>query len=150
MSISKEKAEKVWSMRKRAEDDEHGYECVDDGIIPAKLYHDSRLNSNMAWEVDHIFPEVILKELGVPEDLIDDELNLRPLHHSNNESKGTQFPSYEKVVCWDEKQQKNVPCNQSVFIKDEKIKELEDLYKDYLDGKTLNKIAAEYNRKARN
>lgn len=150
MSISKEKVEKVWSMRKRAEDDEHGYERVDDGITPAKLYHGSRQDSNMAWEVDHIYPEAILEELGVPEDLIDDLLNLRPLHHSNNESKGTLFPSYVKVVCWDDKQQKNVPCKQSVDIKVEKIKELEDLYKDYLGGRSLEEIAAEYNKKARN
>lgn len=146
MSISKEKVENVWSMRKRAEDDEHGYERVDDGIIPAKLYHGSRKNSDMAWEVDHIFPEDILKKLGVPEDLIDNELNLRPLHHSNNESKGTKFPSYEKVVCWDEGQQKNVSCKQNVQITVEKIKELENLYKDYLNGKSLEEIAEEYNK----
>lgn len=126
-----------------------GMNGVEGGIIPAKLYHDSRQNSNMAWEVDHVFPKEILKGLGVPEDLIDDELNLRPLHHSNNESKGALFPSYEKVVCWDEQQQKNIQRKQSVCIKDEKIKELENLYKNYLNGKSLVEIAADYNKKAR-
>lgn len=60
----------------------------------AEIHRDAPENSLYSWEVDHIFPEKILKLLKVPERLRDHKLNLRPLHHSNNEAKGMLYPEY--------------------------------------------------------
>lgn len=149
MSFSEQEVEKVWRKRQKAEDDNHGFECIDGRIHAAKLFRSSRKDTNMAWEIDHIFPKEILKELGVPEELINHDLNLRPLHHSNNESKGTLFPNYKKIMCWDEDKQQNVECDISVCIKEKKIKELEELYKKYLGGRSLESFADEYNKHGR-
>lgn len=124
---------------------DHRYEKTDS--TPAKMYKHMRRNTDMAWEVDHIFPKVILEELNVPQNLIDHEDNLRPLHHSNNEAKGSLFPSYKKKVCWDANKQKNVPCNLNVTITPETIKKLQKLYAPYLGGKFLTDIAKEYNKR---
>lgn len=50
------------------------------------------------WEIDHIYPEALLKYKGVSQDKIDDIANLRPLQHQNNASKGDDYPSYTAVV----------------------------------------------------
>lgn len=138
--------EKAWAKgRVIAGEPEHRFERTES--IPAKMHKYSRQNTDMAWEVDHIFPKVILEELGVPQELIDHEYNIRPLHHSNNEAKGSLFPSYKKKVCWDSKQQKNIPCDLNVIIKEEIIKELQMLYAPYLDGRLLIDIAKDYNER---
>lgn len=146
MAIDKDK---VWNKGNNVagESDSYKYELTTDDVTPAKLYKSSRENTPMAWEVDHIFPQKILEKLGVPQDMIDHIDNLRPLHHSNNEAKGTQFPNYQKTVCWDEARKENVSCNQSVRIADETIERLNNLYKEYLGGYTLEQIAEAYNRK---
>lgn len=50
------------------------------------------------WEIDHIYPKSKLRERGVRMELIDDIRNLRPMQHSNNESKGDDYPSYMCAV----------------------------------------------------
>lgn len=136
---------KVWAKGKPAEDDDHKYESVTDGIKPAKMYRYSRKNTNMAWEVDHIFPKKILEELGVPEELINHIDNLRPLQHSNNEAKGDLFPSYNKSVCWDSERQMNASYKRNVAITEDTISKLQTLFAPYLNGKTLEQVAKEYN-----
>lgn len=51
-------------------------------------------DSIYGWEVDHIYPESKLKELGVSQDLIDNIANLRPLNWKNNVSKSSDYPHY--------------------------------------------------------
>ena len=116
-------------------------------VTPAKMCHSKHQNTDMAWEVDHIFPEQILQELGVPQNLIDDNRNLRPLHHSNNESKGTLYPDYRKIKQWDESSQSNVDCDVSVHVSSDKQDELQKLYAPYLNGRTLVDIAKAYNNR---
>ena len=144
--MTQELIDKVWNKGKSAEDADHKFESTTDEVVPAKLYRTSRENTNMAWEVDHIFPKQILQNLGVPQDKIDDLKNLRPLQHSNNESKGTLYPDYTKVMQWDENRQYNVPCKKSVTVSDDTQRVLEKLYAPYLNGKTLVQVAKEYNK----
>lgn len=50
--------------------------------------------SDYGWEIDHVVPEQFLHDNGVPEDLIDNIDNLRPMHWSNNLKKSSAFPQY--------------------------------------------------------
>lgn len=51
-------------------------------------------DSNYGWEIDHIVPEKLLHDNGVPQELIDHIDNLRPMHWSNNCKKADDFPQY--------------------------------------------------------
>lgn len=83
------------------------------------------------WEVDHIVPRSLLERNGVPEDLINDDRNLRPLNWNNNNSKD-DYPDYWIVVEADEFQERNVSVNKEKTISEKKRKELKELYKDYV------------------
>lgn len=50
------------------------------------------------WEIDHIYPQFRLEELGFSAEQIDDLRNLRPMQHQNNASKSNDYPSYVAVV----------------------------------------------------
>jgi len=50
------------------------------------------------WEIDHIFPQSKLEDMGISASLIDDLRNLRPMQHQNNASKSYDYPSYMAVV----------------------------------------------------
>lgn len=50
------------------------------------------------WEIDHIYPVFKLKQLGVPECLWNNSLNLRAFHWKNNRSKGYSYPMYTSAV----------------------------------------------------
>lgn len=54
--------------------------------------------SIFGWEIDHIYPVFKLKQLGVPEILWNNLLNLRAFHWKNNRSKGTSYPMYTSAV----------------------------------------------------
>ena len=51
-------------------------------------------HSPLGWEIDHTYPESTLKDLGVPQELIDDLRNLRPMQASNNATKKDSYPVY--------------------------------------------------------
>lgn len=51
-------------------------------------------DSEYGWEIDHVVPEKILVDKGVPQDLIDSIDNLRPMHWNNNLKKSDNFPKY--------------------------------------------------------
>lgn len=55
-------------------------------------------NSSFGWEVDHIYPKSKLEDAHVPDDLINNMTNLRPLHWKNNDSKDADYPHYESAV----------------------------------------------------
>lgn len=58
-------------------------------------YDDFRNRESIyGWEIDHVFPEAILKERQVSQEEIDAEENLRPLNWVNNDSKGRDYPVY--------------------------------------------------------
>ena len=50
------------------------------------------------WEIDHIYPQIRLKEKGFSDEEIWDIRNLRPLQHDNNRNKGDDYPAYTAAV----------------------------------------------------
>lgn len=56
------------------------------------------LHSPYGWQIDHIYPEAKLKLRRLTQESIDDLRNLRPMHWRNNESKGSDYPTYHSVV----------------------------------------------------
>ena len=76
------------------------------------------------WEIDHIWPEALLKLKGVSQDMIDDLANLRPLQHQNNAAKGDDYPSYTAVVTAEGN--KNILKEQSLVV-NEKVRTLLEL-----------------------
>ncbi len=55
-------------------------------------------DSEYGWQIDHIFPEQVLKDAGVPQEIIDHIDNLRPMHCKNNNKKSDNFPKYPGVI----------------------------------------------------
>lgn len=96
----------------------------------AEIHRDAPENSLYSWEVDHIFPDEILKLLDVPEELRDAPENLRPLHHSNNEAKGMHYPIYEAKIVGDGKSHR-------LKINDSRQKTLDGLYGLYINLRKL-------------
>lgn len=58
-------------------------------------------DSIFGWEIDHIYPASLLQE-RVPQALIDNIQNLRPLNWKNNLSKGSNYPFYTAVMVADD------------------------------------------------
>lgn len=99
-------------------------------------YNDRK--SPFGWEVDHIYPESKLKELGVPNELIDNMVNLRPLNWKNNVSKGSDYPHYQsksKASTFKDSKGKNfdinIDCEDEKEINDETQQQIEELFKGY-------------------
>lgn len=109
----------------------------------AMMYYESRDNTPMAWEVDHIFPKEILEYFEVPDEKINDNENLRAMHHSNNSSKGISFPKYSSSTMWDEELEKNVSKQKSNTVNDKRISILRKLFESYL-GMTLEEAVQVY------
>ena len=86
-------------------------------------------NSEYGWEIDHIYPEKKLQEKGVPQDLIDNINNLRPLNWKNNQSKGTDYPVYHANVKSEEG--RNVDCDEEMKVNEPTQKKISSLYSDY-------------------
>ena len=87
-------------------------------------------DSPFGWEVDHIYPESKLREKSVPDELIDNPINLRPLNSKNNASKGADYPSYQAII----KSEGNFNI-EGVFeltVNEQVRNEVEQLYRDYL------------------
>lgn len=98
----------------------------------AMIYRDKRENTDMAWEVDHIFPREILEYFRVPEEIINKNDNLRAMHHSNNSSKGISFPRYSSTMKWDENKEKNVDRTGWNKVGDRVMSKLRKLFEPYL------------------
>lgn len=115
--ISPEERLAVWQSR---------FGDASDGFDACGAYieRDAEADTDNAWEVDHIFPAEILEIMNVPERLIDDPANLRPLHHSNNEAKGILYPEYTAKI---------VGVGQSLLrcISTDRQNALATLYKQY-------------------
>ena len=95
-------------------------------------------NSPFGWEIDHIYPESRLKELGVPEDLRNDIINLRPLNWKNNVSKGADYPHYQSKfkagILKDHDGSEldvNIDCMDEKEINDETQQQITELFKGY-------------------
>lgn len=116
--VSPEKRLAVW---------QHWYGDATDGFDACGAYieRDAKADTDNAWEVDHIFPAEILEIMKVPDEMINDPANLRPLHHSNNEAKGIQYPKYTAAIVGAGK-------GLSRCISTDKQTELAKLYNEYI------------------
>lgn len=90
------------------------------------------------WEVDHIYPESKLKSKNVPQELIDNIVNLRPLNWQNNVSKGCDYPHYQsKLTSVEKKNEAGILDDYNVEREDEKEinsdvqNQIDELFKGY-------------------
>lgn len=90
-------------------------------------------NSRYAWEIDHIMPASVLKKIGVDDNLIDDSINLRIIHKSNNRSKGDSFPSHNYDMISRGSENVNIDPLTKTFT-NQKIKQLKDFYGVYFEA----------------
>ena len=80
--------------------------------------------------MDHIYPESKLREKGVDNEMIDNIVNLRPLNWRNNDSKGTDYPSYQASM--KSENQTNVEGVYQFTISEKVRNELEQYFREYL------------------
>lgn len=93
-----------------------------------KEYYGDR-EAIFGWEVDHIYPEKKLQEKGVPQELIDNIDNLRPLNWKNNISKGTDYPVYHANVKSEEA--RNVDCDEEMKVNEPTQEKISSLFSGY-------------------
>lgn len=87
-------------------------------------------NSIFGWEIDHVYPQSILRDKGVSKEDIDNMLNMRPLNWINNESKGSDYPVYHaNVVSNDDTNKRG---DYEFEVNQELQKKLQEKYGKYL------------------
>ncbi len=92
--------------------------------IIRELYGDK--DTVFGWEIDHIYPESRLKELGKSE-YASEMINLRPLNVANNISKSDSYPEYKATLTSEE--EKNVECNDYYIVNKQLQEELAEYFK---------------------
>lgn len=91
------------------------------------IYDKYGVTDNMyGWQIDHIYPESRLLQLGIPKEKIDDLINLRPMNHINNNSKSDDYPSYIARCTSDGN--KNIEIEKSFVVNKAKQEELSKFY----------------------
>lgn len=120
----------IWEKAQRVKGyDEHVFRKDACGAwIIRELYGNSE--SPFGWEVDHIYPESKLRSKNVPESMIDDLINLRPLNWKNNQSKGVDYPSYQAIIKSEDNT--NVEGVFELTVNEHVRNEVEQLYREYL------------------
>ena len=96
--MTEEQIQNAWNRATVVEDydkDRYRKDACGAWIIRDK-YGDT--DSLYGWVVDHIVPQSLLRDKGISESMIDNDLNLRALQHENNASKSDDYPSYTAVV----------------------------------------------------
>lgn len=86
-------------------------------------------DSPFGWEIDHVYPKSKLEEFGVPNDLINNIDNLRPMNWRNNDSKGADYPSYNSVVKSEDNH--NTECTDSKMVNSLVQAKISRLFKEY-------------------
>ena len=100
--------------------------------------HYGSRESFFGWEIDHIYPKTKLAEMSVPEEEIDNILNLRPLNWRNNEAKGDNYPIYQAAVIAEG--DRNILHEEDKEINKSVQKQLQTLYSSYLENKCDGKL----------
>lgn len=59
------------------------------------------------WEIDHVLPRNMMKDLGIPEDEWDNSANLRPFNAKNNAKKSDNYPEYTRRLVYNRNTGKN-------------------------------------------
>ena len=133
MNLSEKEKDRIFRKARKIEGldaDEWRMDACD-AIIYRHSY--GRNDDFFGWEVDHIVPQSLLEENGVPQNLIDDFRNLRPLNWRNNVSKGDDYPSYKVEIQSEDGGESNVICSRRRTVNQAKQKELRELYAQYLN-----------------
>ena len=133
MNLSEKEKDRIFRKARKIEGldaDEWRMDACD-AIIHRSSY--GRGDDFFGWEVDHIVPQSLLEENGVPQNLIDDFRNLRPLNWRNNVSKGNDYPSYKVEIQSEDGGESNVIRSRRRTVNQAKQKELRELYAQYLN-----------------
>lgn len=80
------------------------------------------------WEIDHIVPLSVLKNLHYDDALCNNELNLRPINCSNNIAKGNDFPIYTSYLTADG--EKNIQDTIDFRVNENLLQQLQNLFKE--------------------
>ena len=86
--------------------------------------------SPYGWEIDHIYPQSLLKERKVEQDEIDNRSNLRALNWQNNDSKGIDYPVYHAKVRAEDN--KNIVDDRELVVNKDTQQVVDALYGKYL------------------
>ena len=127
--FSKQEIEDVWSQGLIIEGwnpDIVRQDAAGAGILREK-YGDH--DSIFGWDIDHIYPQNELEKLNVPQELINNRINLRPMNWKNNISKSNDYPEYRSVLKSSDKT--NVEDPQYKIVNEKKQQELKEFYKKY-------------------
>lgn len=87
-------------------------------------------DSDFGWEVDHVYPQALLKEKGADLDEIDNIANLRAFNWHNNVSKGLDYPVYHIAV--KNEDDKNVVADDEFKVNKNRQEEIKRIYGKYL------------------
>ena len=83
-------------------------------------------DSLYGWQIDHIVPQSLLRDMGFSDSMIDNSTNLRALQHENNASKNDDYPSYTAVVTSEGTE--NVRVTKFLEVNSKKQEALKKLY----------------------
>ena len=87
----------------------------------ALIYYPKRgEQTNMGWEIDHIYP----REKGGDASII----NLQAMQHQNNSRKSDAYPTFQCAVRYSELSQKNIDCGDWIIVNDSRRKSLSLVY----------------------
>ena len=87
-------------------------------------------DSDFGWEVDHVYPQALLKEKGADLDEIDNIANLRAFNWHNNVAKGLDYPVYHIAVKSED--DKNVVADDEFKVNKNRQEEIKRIYGKYL------------------
>lgn len=87
-------------------------------------------NSDFGWEIDHIYPQALLKEKGAEIDEIDAVENLRAMNWHNNVSKGVDYPVYHIAI--KAEGDRNTIADEEYEVNKDRQEVLKKLYSKYI------------------
>ena len=127
--IDEEKKTRIWNKMPVVEGrDKEKFRLHSCGaLIQWDKYGDRQ--SDLGWEIDHVVPKALLKDKGVPEEEIDDDENLRPMHWKNNDAKSMDYPEYQTKVTYEDG--KNVEGEWVYEVNESLQKTLQNKYSKY-------------------
>ena len=83
--------------------------------------------SDLGWDIDHVYPISKLRLLKVPRDLWNHVTNIRAMHWKNNQSKANAFPTYITKV--QSEGEKNIESERTFYIEESLQYSLRCLFK---------------------
>lgn len=86
-------------------------------------------DSDFGWEIDHIYPESLLKKAGASQEEIDDLCNLRPMNWRNNLTKAADYPIYFAQIT--SKDNKNIVQQEQYEVNKDTQEMLKKFYSKY-------------------